>query len=145
MIVSSHFIRKSVATDVVLLQFYIKMKIKKIKEAYTYWKDAVINCDLASLNRICTDNFSWTNAMGITHNKIDNLKRIASRNMQYISWTNEDTKIDIKDDMAILRTKEELKMLVFNLRVHTVQEVTAIFINNNGNWMLECGHEKRIS
>lgn len=121
------------------------MNIEKIKETYAYWKEAIINCDLASLNRICTDNFSWINNMGITYNKTDNLKRIASRNLQYISWTNEELKIELNDNMAVLRTKETLKMLVFNLRVQTVQEFTAIFINYNGNWMLECGREKRIS
>src|SRR5215831_6035799 len=96
-------------------------KKEKIKHTYEYWKNAVIKRDLASLDKIYTENFSWTNESGITNNKRENLNRIASDDLQYLSWTNEDITIKIIGDTAVLKTRETLKLIVYHQRVNTVQ------------------------
>src|SRR5690349_10012601 len=89
-------------------------KTKEVKQAYEYWKEAVIKADLASLNKMYTENFSWTNEWGITDNKKENLRKIASGNLQYLSWVNENITIKIVGDNAVLQTREILKLLVYN-------------------------------
>ena len=117
------------------------MRTEAIKQAYAHWKKAVINRDLSSLDKICTDNFSWTNAMGVTLNKTENLRKIGSGDLQYISWVNEDMQVKMAEDLAIIKTRETLHVLAFNHKIKTVQNVTAVFINQNGNWLLASGQE----
>jgi hypothetical protein len=117
------------------------MRIEEIKQAYANWKNAMIKGDLPVLEKICTENFLWTNHLGITNNKAENLNKINSGNLRYLSWITEDMMVDMVGDIAILKTKEVLKMIVYNQRVNAVQDVTVIFINQDGNWLLAGGQE----
>jgi len=128
-----------------LKKIIYSVKTEEIKHAYEYWKNAVINGDVTSLDEICDENFAWTNDMGITNNKMENLYKIASGNLRYLSWINEDITIKVVGDVAILRTREILKLIVYKQRVNAVQDVTAIFINQNGKWLLAGGQETTSS
>jgi len=118
------------------------VKTEEVKQAYECWKNAVINGDLESLDRICAENFAWTNDMGITNNKTENLYKIASDNLKYLSWMSEYITINMVGDIAILKAREILKLLVYRQSVNTVQDVTAIFINQDGKWLLAGGQEQ---
>jgi len=117
------------------------LKTKEVKQAYEYWKEAVIKADLASLNKMYTENFSWTNEWGITNNKKENLRKIASGNLQYLSWVNENITIKIVGDTAVLQTREILRLLVYNYRVNAIQNVTTVFVHQNGRWLIAGGQE----
>jgi hypothetical protein len=121
------------------------VKSEEIKRAYDNWKNAVIKGDLASLDKISAENFAWTNDMGITDNKTEKLYKITSDNLQYLSWINEDITVKIVGDIGILRTREILKLIVYRQRVNAVQDVTAIFINQDGKWLLAGGQETHSS
>lgn len=121
------------------------MKTEEIKRAYAYWKNAIIKGDLVSLNNIYTENFLWTNSMGIRKNKTENLNKISSGDLQYLSWMNEDMTVNIAGDIAILRTREILKMIVYDQRINTVRNVILIFINQSGEWKLAGGEESNIN
>src|SRR3954468_15971843 len=98
------------------------VRAEEIKEAYAQWKDAMIKGDLPVLKKTCAENFLWINHMGITNNKTENLSKISAGNLHYLSWTNEDMTVDILGDIAILRTREILKLIVYNQRVSAVQD-----------------------
>ena len=121
------------------------VKTEEIKQAYECWKNAVINGDLESLDEVCAENFAWTNDMGITNNKTEKLYKIASDNLKYLSWTSEYINVKTLGDIAILRTREILKLIVYRQRVNAIQDVTAIFINENGKWLLAGGQEMSSS
>ncbi|HEY6977345.1 MAG TPA: nuclear transport factor 2 family protein [Chitinophagaceae bacterium] len=117
------------------------IRTEEVKQAYAHWKNAMIKSDLHVLEKIYTDNFLWTNNMGITNNKTENLNKISSGNLRYLSWINESMTVDMLGDIAIIKTREILKMIVYNQRVSAVQDVTVIFINQDGNWLLAGGQE----
>ena len=79
------------------------MKTEEIKQAYEFWKNAVIKGDLASLNNIYTENFIWTNSMGIKKNKTENLNKISSGDLQYLSWMIEDMTVNMVGDIPNLK------------------------------------------
>src|SRR5689334_21275216 len=99
------------------------VRTKEVKQAYEYWKNAVIKVDLVSLDKMYTENFSWTNELSIINNKTENLNKIASADLQYLSWINENITIKIIGDTAVLKTREILKLVVYNQRVNAVQDV----------------------
>ncbi len=121
------------------------VKTEEIKQAYEFWKNAVIKGDRVSLNNIYTENFLWTNCMGIMKNKTENLNKISSRDIQYLSWMNEDMTVNIVGDIASLKTREILKIIVYDQRINTVRDVTVIFINQSGEWKLAGGEESNVN
>jgi hypothetical protein len=121
------------------------VKTEEIKQVYEYWKNAVIKGDLESLDKVCAENFAWTNDMGITNDKTESLYKIASDNLKYLSWISEYTAVKMVGDIAILKTREILKLIVYRQRVNAVHDVTAIFINQDGKWLLAGGQETSSS
>ena len=117
------------------------VKTEEIKQAYEHWKNAVINGDIASLEEICAENFAWTNDMGITNDKTEKLYKIASDNLKYVSWITEYVTVKMVGDIAILKTREVLKLIVFRQKVSTVQDVTAILVHQDGKWLMAGGQE----
>ena len=84
--------------------------------------------------------------MGVTYNKSENLSKIGSGNVRYISWINEEISVDMEsDDIGVVKARAKLKMVVFDIKVTTIQNVTAVFVNVNGNWRLAGGREVMIS
>ena len=53
----------------------------------------------------------------------------------------EETAVNMVGDIAILKAREILKLIVYRQRVNAVQDVTAIFINQDGKWLLAGGQE----
>jgi hypothetical protein len=123
----------------------LKKSIYNIEQAYEYWKHALINRDLDLLDEICHDRFLWTNSMGITHNKEENLYKVASGNLQYLSWVNEDVSINVVGNVAVLRTREILKMVVYHQKVTAVQDVVILFVKQNEKWLLARRKETNCS
>jgi|SRR6478672_3587911 len=118
-----------------------KMKTKKISQIYDCWKNAMIKSDLDSLDEICDDNFLWTNYCGITNNKKDLINKIALGQIEYLSWMNEETNIKVVRDVAVLRTRELLKIKVYRQNVDVVQQVVILLIRQGGKWKLAGGQE----
>jgi ketosteroid isomerase-like protein len=123
----------------------MRERTEEIKEAYAHWKNAMIKADLRVLEKIYTENFLWTNNLGLANNKTQNLNKISSGDLRYLSWINEDMTVDILGDIAILKTREILKLIVYNQRVSAIQDVALIFINQDGNWLLAGGQEINCS
>jgi ketosteroid isomerase-like protein len=117
------------------------LKVNEIRHTYEYWKNAMLNADLVCLDEIYDDSFLWTNSMGFRNDKNDKLKQIASGDLQYLSWENEDLAIHVVGNVATLKAREILEMKIYRQRVHAVQDVIALFIKRKGRWVLAAGQE----
>lgn len=106
-------------------------------------ENALIKIDLATLEKLHTDNFIWTNNIGITCNKPEYLFRIRSGNVRYVSWINKGIKIDIEYGNATLKAAEILNMLVYEQKVNTARNITATFQLQDGNWLLSKIEERK--
>lgn len=120
------------------------MKAEEIKQAYENFKTAVISRDLRALKNIYADDFFWTNFMGITNNKAENLERVNSGNLSYLSWVNEETSVRIYGDIAILLSKEILKMKIFGQHTNTKHRIIAIFRWQGDQWLLTGGQSTQL-
>ncbi len=117
------------------------MKEDEIKEAFAIYKKAVIHGDLETLEHIHSDNFVWNTHFNIQINKSENIKRISSGNLSYLSWTNENMRVLITGETAVLKSRQILKIIVYGLPVKTEQDITAFFVKRNGRWLLSGGKE----
>jgi hypothetical protein len=118
-----------------------EMTTAEIEQLYERWKRAIMNSDLDLLDKICDGNFSWTNCERITNNKKEHFYRVACGNVKYLSWINEYISTTILGDIASLRTRETIKMIVYKQKVDVVHDVIALFIKVNGKWLLAGGEE----
>jgi hypothetical protein len=109
---------------------------EEIKRVYEQWKNALIKTDVTTLKKLYTENFSWTNPMGITCNKPENLFKTKYGNVQYISWVDEDVQINVKNENAVLKAKEVLKIFVYEQRVNIVRNIIARFQLQDNKWLI---------
>ncbi|NJO25195.1 MAG: nuclear transport factor 2 family protein, partial [Bacteroidia bacterium] len=99
-------------------------------------ENALIKNDITTLEKLYTDTFSWTNHMGNTCNKLENLLKTKCGNVQYISWVDEEMKINVINDNAVVKAKEVLKMVVYEQRVSIVRNIIATFQLQGDKWLL---------
>jgi hypothetical protein len=116
---------------------------EEIKRVYEQWKNALVKTDVVALEKLYTDDFSWTNHMGITCNKPENLFKTKCGNVQYISWVDKDMRINVKNENAVLKAKEVLKILVYEQRISIVRNIVATFQLHNGKWLLAKIEERK--
>ena len=117
------------------------MKEDEIKEAFAIYKKAVISGDLETLEQVHSDNFVWNTHFNLQINKSENIKRISSGNLSYLSWTNEDMQVLITGETAVLKSRQILKIIVYGLSINTEQDITAFFVKRNRRWLLSGGKE----
>ena len=117
------------------------MKEDEIKEAFAIYKKAVISGDLETLEHVHSDNFVWNTHFNLQINKSENIKRISSGNLSYLSWTNEDMQVSITGETAVLKSRQILKIIVYGLSINTEQDITVFFVKCNGKWLLSGGNE----
>jgi hypothetical protein len=116
---------------------------EEIKRVYEQWKNALIKTDVTTLEKLYTDNFSWTNHMGINCNKRENLFKTKCGNVQYISWVDEDLEINITTESATVKAREVLEMLVYEQRVSIVRNIVARFLLQDDKWLLSKIEERK--
>lgn len=116
---------------------------EEIKRVYEQWKNALIKTDVTTLEKLYTDNFLWTNHMGITCNKPENLFKTKCGNIQYISWVDEDMEINIMTESATVKAREVLEMLVYEQRVNIVRNIIARFQLQDDKWLLSKIEERK--
>jgi hypothetical protein len=114
-----------------------------IKQVYEQWKNALIKTDVTTLEKLYTTNFLWTNPMGITCSKPENLFKIKCGNIQYISWVDEDMEIEIMTESATVKAREVLEMLVYEQKVSIVRNIIAGFQRQDDKWFLARIDERR--
>ena len=122
------------------------MATPEISQSYERWKTAVMQGDLESLSEICSENFLWTNNMGITYNKVEKLNKICSGTVQYISWITQNMVIDTMDDVTcIVKSRDTCKLVVYGIKVTAIQDLTTVFIRENENWRVARVHETAVN
>jgi hypothetical protein len=92
---------------------------------------------------IYTDNFLWTNHIGTTCNKPENLFKTICGNVQYISWVDEDMEINIMTESETVKAREVLEMLVYEQRVSIVRNIIARFQLQDDKWSLSKIEERK--
>ncbi|MBD0289288.1 MAG: nuclear transport factor 2 family protein, partial [Flavisolibacter sp.] len=117
------------------------MKEDEIKDAFAIYKKAVISGDLETLEHLHSENFVWNTHFDLQINKSENIQRISSGNLSYLSWTNEDIRVLSTGETAVLKSRQILKIIVYGLSINTEQDITAFFVKHNGRWLLSGGKE----
>jgi len=116
---------------------------KEIKRVCEQWKNALIKIDVTTLEKLYTDNFSWTNHMGITCNKPEILFKMKCDNVQYISWIDEDMEINVINDNAVVNAKKVLKIIVYEQKVNIVRYIIDRFQLQDDKWLLSKIEERK--
>jgi len=117
------------------------LKTREIIRTYETWKNAMVQGDCTSIDNICDEHFLWTSFRKVTSNKKETLNKITSGNLHYVSWTNECININVVGNVATIRTKEILDMVVYGQRVNVTQDVIILLVKQDKKWKLAGGQE----
>lgn len=112
-----------------------------VREAAAAWRKAVIAKDEAALHRLCAGDLTYTHANGRTQDKAEYIAAVVKTG-RYESFAEEDTKIRVYGNAAILTGYVDVKMIGAEpYRVRTIE----VYVNHGGQWQLTAKQSARIA
>jgi Lipocalin-like domain/Domain of unknown function (DUF4440) len=107
---------------------------------------AYIHHDIASLDRILADEYTFTEDVGIVLNKKQIMESFkAGGDRQITSYKRQDDKVRVYGDFAVLTYRYQ-SIEKFNGRDDSGDfRLTRIFLKRDGRWQIVCGHESRVA
>jgi ketosteroid isomerase-like protein len=112
-----------------------------VRAASAAWRKAVVEKDVAVLERLLAPDLTYTHANGRTQDKAEYIKAIKNTG-RYESFTESDTKIRTYSKTAILTGFVDVKIAGQDpYRVRTIE----VYVENNGQWQLTAKQSARIA
>lgn len=104
------------------------------------WGKAYVQRDAALLDRILADDFTVTDAEGVTTTKAEEMADFKSSNVVYESSTYEDAKVRVYGDTAVVAGRGTVKGRGKTAVFHTQYFSTNVFVKRQGRWQAVASH-----
>ena len=113
----------------------------KVRETSAAWRQAVIQKDEATLQRVLADDLSYSHANGRTQNKGEYIAAILKTG-RYESFTEADTQVRVYGGAAVLTGYVDVKIGGRDsYRVRTLE----VYVLNNGRWQMAAKQSARVT
>lgn len=113
----------------------------KVRETSAAWRQAVIQKDEATLQRVLADDLSYSHANGRTQNKSEYIAAILKTG-RYESFTEADTQVRVYGGTAVLTGYVDVKIGGRDsYRVRTLE----VYVLNNGRWQMAAKQSARVT
>jgi ketosteroid isomerase-like protein len=112
-------------------------------------QDALINAylhrDIAALDRIFADDYTFILDDGTVVTKKDLLDNFKSGDRQITSYKREDERVRLYGDVAILTYRYQAKETYKGRDDGGDRRLTRIFVRRDGHWQMVAGQETKVS
>ena len=109
---------------------------QQLTRLYSVMYQAMIDKDIATLDRLHAPSFVLTHMTGMTQSKDAYLKAIARGTLNYYSAIHNDVTLDVQGNTATLRGRSTVEAAVFGGGKHTWKLQLLFTIEKNGdNWV----------
>ena len=107
--------------------------------------DAYLHNDVAALERILADEFTFTDDRGTVHNKRQVVDSFKSGDRRITSYKLEDSKVRVYENVAVMTYRYRSKETYKGRDDSGDYRITRIFVRKNGRWQIVTGHETKIA
>lgn len=107
--------------------------------------DAYLHNNVAALERILADEYTFTDDRGIVLNKRQVVDSLKSRDRRITSYKLEDSKVRVYENVAVMTYRYRSKETYKGRDDSGDYRITRIFVRKNGRWQIVAGHETRIA
>jgi len=141
------------AVSVVVLAFgiaiFAQQKSGSVEQALLKleqnWTNANVKADVAFLDRILADDYTWTDNDGVLWTKAQNLAAIKSGELKIPSMVTDDMKVRIYGDAAVVTGRNTAKATLKGKDVSGQERWTDTWIKRDGRWRCVATHSSKIA
>jgi ketosteroid isomerase-like protein len=108
------------------------------------WADAIVKGDVATIDRILADDFSYTNWEGTVMTKAEHLEGIRSKVYKVESINLENLKVRVFGDAAVVTVGQVEKSQWKGKDNSGHYLFTDIYAKRNGKWQIVAGHGCKV-
>lgn len=105
---------------------------------------AVLKGDLAALERILADDFTYTHSNARVETKRQFLDALKAGAFAYEAITHSEVQAKAYGDTVLLRGKSDLKIKANNLPLAFQTRFLGVYVKLNGRWQLTAWHSTRV-
>jgi ketosteroid isomerase-like protein len=109
------------------------------------WADAIVKGDVATIDRILADDFSYTNWDGTIETKAQHIEGIKSKVYKVESLNLENLKVRVFGEAAVVTVGQVEKSQWKGKDNSGHYLFTDIYANRNGKWQVVAGHGCKIA
>lgn len=109
------------------------------------WTNANLKADVAVLDRILADDYTWINQEGVLRTKAQNLELIKSGGLVIPSMVTDDMKVRIYGDAAVVTGRNTFKATLEGKDFNGQERWTDTWIKRNGRWQCVATHNSMIT
>ena len=109
------------------------------------WTNANVKADVAVLDRILADDYTWINQDGVLRTKAQNIELIRSRELVIPSMVTDDMKVRIYGDAAVVTGRNTFKATLQGKEINGQERWTDTWIKRDGRWRCVATHNSLIT
>jgi ketosteroid isomerase-like protein len=119
----------------------VEQAVLKIEQQ---WEDALINSDVAALERIYDDSLIYTHSNGSVDNKSAYVGNIKSGVTKYQSMKRDDIKVNVYGNTALVTCHWEVHVLNRGNKIDTNARYIHVYVKQRDGWKMVAHQATRI-
>lgn len=120
----------------------VEQELLKLEQG---WADAIVKADVALLDRMLGDDFTYIDGEGILWTKTTYLSVFKSGEAEFSSMVSDEMKVRVYGDAAVVTGRNTIKG-TFRGDEHPSQErFTDTWINRDGRWQCVATHSSKVA
>jgi ketosteroid isomerase-like protein len=109
------------------------------------WEDALINSDVAALEKIYDDSLTYTHSSGAVDNKSVYVGNIKSGVTKYQSMKRDDIKVSVYGNAALVTCHWEVHVLNRGNKIDTNARYIHVYVKQKDGWKMVAHQSTRIA
>jgi ketosteroid isomerase-like protein len=119
----------------------VEQAVLKIEQQ---WEDALINSDVAALERIYDDSLIYTHSNGSVDNKTVYVGNIKSGVTKYQSMKRDDINVSVYGNTALVTCHWEVHVLAGGNKINTNARYMHVYVKRKNGWKMVAHQATRI-
>ncbi len=113
---------------------------KEVNAVADEWVIAFERADIATLDRLMSDNYTLTSTFGVILDKAQTLEFIQSGTLKLFSANNSDRTIRLYDDVAVVQGLSTVKAKLGDRDISEQIRYTEVMVKRRGRWSINTLH-----
>ena len=131
--------------SVILAQTQTRSAEQELLKLEQDWTNANLKADVAFLDRILADDFTWTDINGVLRTKAQNLAVLKSGELAISSMVTDEMKVRLYGDAAVVTGRNTFKAKLGGKDNEGQERWTDTWIKRDGRWQCVATHGSMVT
>lgn len=118
---------------------------REVLQANEAYDAAIVSRDVDAYQKIVADEFIFTDFKGAVFNKSQEIEKIKTRKIKFISGKSDDVRVRIYGKTAVVTGRFRAEIIGDGKNYSFAERYTAVFVKQSGHWQLIAEQSTEIS